>query len=74
MSAVNRPNMNFDNEHKEHIPYSEIIKGTMRSSYEKFRSIKNVHAPPAKKKKHVNPEDLPRVDPTAYRKWFNNKH
>jgi hypothetical protein len=73
MSAVNRPNMNFDNEKKEHTPYSEIVKGTLKSSYEKFRRIKTIEAPTKKKKKQTNPEDLPRVDPTAYRKWFNTK-
>jgi|LakMenEpi03Aug12_release.lakeMendotaPanAssembly.Ray.scaffolds.fasta_scaffold974660_1 hypothetical protein len=73
MSATDIPNKNFDNEKQTHTPYSEIVKGNLKSSYEKFRSIKNINAPAKKRKKQVNPEDLPRVDPTAYRKWFNNK-
>lgn len=70
MSAVDRPNRNFDNEKQTHTPYTEIVKGNLKSSYEKFRSIKNIHAPAKKKRKQPALEDLPRVDPTAYRKWF----
>ena len=72
MSAI-RPNKNFDNEKQIHTPYSEIVKGNLKSLYEKFRSIKNIQPTAKKRKKQVNPEDLPRVDPTAHRKWFNNK-
>ena len=36
MSAVHRPNMNFDNETKVHVPYSEIMKGSLESAYDKF--------------------------------------
>lgn len=71
MSAI-RPNKNFDNETKTHTSYTEIVRGQLKSSYENFRAAKQI-APKVKKKKKQTPiEDLPRVDPSAYRKWFSN--
>jgi hypothetical protein len=68
MSATQIPNRNFDNEKQEHTPYSVIIQGKLKSSYDSFRAPKKL-ADNTKKKKPV--ADLTRVDPTAYRKWFN---
>lgn len=73
MSATDIPNKNFDNEKQTHTPYSEILKGQLKSSYENFRSAKHLNVTTKKAKKQKDPADLPRVDPTAYRKWFNNK-
>ena len=69
MSAVNIPNRNFDNEKQTHTPYSEIVKAQLKSSYENFRSPKTLSSS-KKTKKQRFVEDSPRVDPTAYRKWF----
>lgn len=66
MSAVNRPNMNFDNETMEHTSYSEIVNGQLKSSYEKFRRPK---ALPDKKKK-VKKEIVIQKDPKSFNKWF----
>lgn len=71
MSATNIPNKNFDNEKQEHTPYSVIIQGKLKSSYDSFRAPKKIEPTTKKKKKQTPIEDLPRVDPTAYRKWFN---
>ena len=35
MSAI-RPNKNFDNEHKEHVPYSKIIKPNAKEIYDRI--------------------------------------
>ena len=66
MSAVHRPNKNFDNETKTHIPYSEIVRGQLKSSYEKFREAKTL--PDKKKKKKALPEPVR----TTMNKWFSN--
>lgn len=66
MSAVNRPNMNFDNETMEHIPYSNIVKGQLQSSYEKFRRPKTLPDKKKKAKKQVVIEK----DPKSFKKWF----
>ena len=66
MSAVHKPNMNFDNETRVHVPYSEIMKGNLLSSYEKFRRPK---ALPDKKKK-VKKEIVIQKDPKSFNKWF----
>ena len=71
MSATQIPNKNFDNEKQEHVPYTVIIQGKLKSSYDSFRSPKKIEPTTKKKRKQIAPEDLPRVDPTAYRKWFN---
>ena len=41
MSAVHKPNMNFDNETKVHIPYKLVLQGSFQSAYEKFRRPKS---------------------------------
>ena len=67
MSAVNKPNMNFDNETKVHIPYSEIIKGSLQSSYEKFmRPKKAVVIKKSKQRKDIEIQK----DPKTFNKWF----
>lgn len=71
MSATQIPNKNFDNEKQEHVPYSVIMQCKLKSSYDSFRSPKRIAPTAKKKRKQTAPEDMPRVDPTAYRKWFN---
>lgn len=66
MSVVHTPNRNFDNETKTHTPYSEIVKGQLKSSYEKFREPKQL--PDKKKKKKALPEPVR----TTMNKWFSN--
>ena len=66
MSAVNRPNMNFDNETMIHTPYSEIMKGQLKSAYEQFRKPKQLTD--KKKKKKALPEPVR----TTMNKWFTN--
>jgi hypothetical protein len=66
MSAVNRPNKNFDNETMVHTSYSEIVKGQLKSSYDKFRSPKSL---PDKKKK-VKKQVVIQKDPKSFKKWF----
>ena len=44
MSAVHKPNMNFDNETKVHIPYKLVLQGSFQSAYEKFRRPKSATA------------------------------
>lgn len=64
--ALSKPNMNFDNETMVHTPYSEIVKGNLLSSYEKFRRPKTL---PDKKKK-VKKEVVIEKDPKSFNKWF----
>lgn len=67
MSAVNKPNMNFDNETKVHIPYSEIMKGSLESAYDKFMRPKNaVSVKKSKQRKEIVIEK----DPKTFNKWF----
>ena len=40
-----RPNLNFDNEKKTHIPYSEIMRGKLKSSYETMKQPTNTKQP-----------------------------
>ena len=63
-SPVYQPNMNFDNEKKTHTPYSEIARGQLKSSYEKFREPKQLQD--KKKKKKALPEPVR----TTMNKWF----
>lgn len=58
------PNRDFDNEKKLHIPYSEIISGQLKSSYERFREPKRILD--KKKKKKALPEPIH----TTMNKWF----
>lgn len=69
MSAVNRPNMNFDNEHKVHVPYSKIMAGELKSAYERFRKPKSGKAAPRKTKVTKNTESV--ANATIFKKWFD---
>jgi hypothetical protein len=61
MSAVNRPNMNFDNERKEHIPYSATQQPKdMKALYDKL--MKSVD---------IKPNTI--RDKQVYNKWFKTK-
>jgi len=67
MSAVNRPNMNFDNEKKTHVPYREVAAGTFKSKYEEFMRPKKATAVKKEKRKkdsNVSP------DAKTFRQWF----
>jgi hypothetical protein len=67
MSAVHRPNLNFDNETKVHIPYSEIMKGSLESAYERFMRPKKI----VKEKKVKMRKDTEiQKDPKTFNKWF----
>ena len=44
MSAVHKPNMNFDNETMVHVPYQVVLQGTFQSAYDKFRRPKSATA------------------------------
>ncbi len=68
MSAVNRPNLNFDNEHREHIPYSEVMRGKLDSAYERFMRPKQMHNTKKTGKKKSNPDAASYV--AAFNKWF----
>jgi hypothetical protein len=67
MSAVHKPNMNFDNETKVHIPYKLVLQGSFQSAYEKFRRPKSATAV---KKVKTKKESNIQKDTTAYNKWF----
>jgi len=62
MSAI-RPNKNFDNEHKEHVPYQNKAALNMQDAYNRImKADPNLrHRPPAIK------------DNKVYKKWFNSK-
>jgi len=67
MSAVHKPNMNFDNETKVHIPYSEIIKSSLESPYDKFmRPKKAVADKKLKQRKEIEIQK----DSKTFNKWF----
>ena len=67
MSAVHKPNMNFDNETKIHVPYTVVLQGTLQSAYERFRRPKSAAAV---KKTKTKKESNIQKDTTAYNKWF----
>jgi len=67
MSVVNKPNRNFDNETKTHIPYSVLMSGSMESSIERFRKPKKLVEKKARKTK---PEKSIERDTKAFKKWF----
>jgi hypothetical protein len=67
MSAVHKPNMNFDNEKKTHIPYREVAKASMRSAYEEFMRPKK--APAIKKEKRKKDSNVV-TDAKTFKKWF----
>ena len=60
MSAI-RPNKNFDNEHKEHVPYKQITPASMMARYTELMKAPETgrHRAPAIKNKQV------------YQRWFN---
>ena len=67
MSVVNKPNRNFDNETKTHIPYSVLMSGSMESSIERFRKPKKLVE---KKARKIKPEKSIEKDTRAFKKWF----
>ncbi len=67
MSAVHRPNKNFDNETKVHIPYSEIVKGSLESAYDRFmRPKKATNQKKVKARKEIEIQK----DSKTFNKWF----
>jgi hypothetical protein len=67
MSAVHKPNLNFDNEKQTHIPYREVVKASMRSAYEDFMRPKKVTT--LKKEKRVKDTSI-NPDTENFQKWF----
>ncbi len=67
MSIVNKPNRNFDNETKTHIPYSVLMSGSMESSIERFRKPKKLADKKVKRKKQ---ESVIEKDTKSFKKWF----
>lgn len=67
MSAVNRPNLNFDNEKRTHVPYREVAAGSFRSKYEEFMRPKKVAAVKKEKRKKDNNVSS---DAKTFRQWF----
>ena len=67
MSAVHKPNMNFDNETMVHVPYKIVLQGIFQSAYDRFRRPKSATA--EKKIKTKKESDIQK-DTTAYNKWF----
>ena len=67
MSAVHKPNMNFDNETMVRVPYKIVLQGTFQSAYDRFRRPKPATA--EKKIKTKKESDIQK-DTTAYNKWF----
>jgi hypothetical protein len=67
MSVVNKPNRNFDNETKTHIPYSVLMSGSMESSIERFRKPKKLVE---KKTKKAKREKTIEKDTRAFKNWF----
>jgi hypothetical protein len=67
MSAVHKPNLRFDEETKVHVPYSEIMKGTLESAYDKFmRPKKAVAVKKPKQRKEIEIQK----DSKTFNKWF----
>jgi hypothetical protein len=63
MSAVDRPNLNFDNERKEHVSYSELNKQQpkdMQALYDKLMKAGD-----------IKPHTV--RDGQVYNKWFKTK-
>jgi hypothetical protein len=61
MSAI-RPNMNFDNEHKEHVPYQNKA-ASMQDLYNKL-----MKAPVSERHRSTAVKD-----PEAYKRWFKSE-
>lgn len=67
MSAVNRPNLNFDNEKQTHVPYREVAAGSFKSKYEEFMRPKR--GAMVKKEKHKKDNNVS-SDAKTFRQWF----
>jgi hypothetical protein len=67
MSAVNRPNLNFDNEKQTHVPYREVASGSFKSKYEEFMRPKR--ATTVKKEKRKKESNVS-SDAKTFRQWF----
>jgi hypothetical protein len=67
MSAVHKPNRNFDNETKEHIPYSVMMTGSLQSAYERFRKPKIITE---KVKKEKKKKETTTSNTKTFKKWF----
>lgn len=65
MSAVHKPNLNFDNEHKEHVPYQVVLAGELQSSYKKLMQQAPTRTTKSKKQK-----DGPKADPESLNRFF----
>lgn len=63
MSAI-RPNMNFDNERREHTPYKEITAASLQQRYIQLMKA------PDNSGRHRAPAIK---DVGAYTKWFNKQ-
>jgi hypothetical protein len=61
MTAI-RPNMNFDNEHKEHVPYQNKASASMQDLYNKL-----MKAPVSERHR-----SRAVIDPSAYERWFKS--
>ena len=61
MSAI-RPNMNFDDVRKEHVPYQNKASASMQDVYNKL-----MKAPVSERHR-----SLAVIDPVAYNKWFKS--
>jgi hypothetical protein len=66
MSAVHRPNLNFDNEHKEHVPYQVVLAGELQSSYKRLMQQAPTSTT-AKSKKH---RESAKADPASLNRFF----
>jgi hypothetical protein len=63
MTAM-RPNMNFDNEHKEHVPYQNKKPIDMKAAYE--RIMKGTGSAESVRPRAIRNEQ-------AYNKWFKTQ-
>ena len=66
MSAVNKPNKNFENETMTHTPYKEVLSGSLMSLYEKFMQPKNGKSKP--KKQQSQPHS--NIKTRGFSNWF----
>lgn len=66
MTAI-RPNLNFDNEHAEHVPYTASRQDEL--TWEHVRQPKKMIQDPIRVK---NKKSGPSIDVSAYRKFFDS--
>ena len=66
MSAVNKPNKNFENETMTHTPYKEIMASSMTSLYDRFMTPKDGKSIPKKQKPILESG----IKTTGFNKWF----